>query len=158
MPRMQLVPLRLLAGSLIVILADQGSKLFFSSYPSTVLIPGILAIRATRNSGIAFSLPLTGWPLIVMTGVILIAFCAFVWRYLDTGSRVTQAVVALIVGGGVGNLIDRLLWGSVRDFVALSVFPVFNAADVAIAAGAALLLWKEHTIRHPRQNAKPMTL
>lgn len=152
---MQSVLSRLVAGSLLVILVDQASKSFFSSYNSILLVPSLLSLSVTRNEGIAFSIPLSGWPLLVLTMAVLVGFCFFFFRHLDSRSGVAQAAFVLIVGGGVGNLIDRVLWGSVTDFIAISAFPVFNLADAAVAIGAGLLLWRYHTIRYIPKNANP---
>jgi signal peptidase II len=79
------------------------------------------------------------WGLILMAALIACLFAAWLWR---TQRKVACAGLALIVGGAVGNLIDRARYGAVVDFLDFSAlhFPwIFNVADAAITVGAALL-------------------
>lgn len=152
---MQSVLPRLLAGSLIVIAVDQASKFVFSSYHAITVIPDILSFTLTRNPGIAFSISFPRYPLVILTVAVMAAFCIFFFRNLESRTGVAQTVFVLIVGGGIGNLIDRMLWGTVTDFIAISSFPVFNLADAAVAIGAILLVWKYPTIQQKLPNTNP---
>lgn len=106
------------------------------------LIPGVLNLRPVENRGMAFSM-LSGQALTlaILTAVLLMA--VVVWLLAHPGaSRLTRAGFWLIVGGGLGNLYDRLVSGSVTDFMDLAFvrFAVFNVADVCICVGAALVV------------------
>jgi len=113
------------------------------------VIPRVLRITHWTNEGAAFSLfadstsPHTvRWALIVFT---LVAALAVFIALLRLGSRITLATVALalILGGAIGNVHDRIAYGSVVDFIEVHIFsyhwPDFNVADSSIVVGACLL-------------------
>lgn len=104
------------------------------------LIPGIVNLRPVENRGAAFSM-LWGQDaaLILLTAALIAGLLA--WLIARPGaSRVLRTGLWLIVGGGLGNLYDRLFFGGVADFIELAFvrFAVFNIADVCICAGAVL--------------------
>ncbi len=107
------------------------------------LLP-ILTLYRVENTGIAFSfLSGSGMPLIIMTVVIVVIVVGF-WVRSTDGGNLAAAGFALIVGGALGNLIDRVRLGSVIDFLLLhfgewTLF-VFNVADIALTLGPALLI------------------
>jgi signal peptidase II len=107
------------------------------------LLP-ILTLYRVDNTGIAFSfLSGSGMPLILMTLVIIVVVIVF-WVRSTDGGQIAAAGFALIVGGAIGNLIDRVRLGSVVDFLLLhfgerTLF-VFNVADVALTIGPGLLI------------------
>ncbi|MEW6221155.1 MAG: signal peptidase II [Thermodesulfobacteriota bacterium] len=112
------------------------------------IIPGFFDLVHARNTGAAFSL-LAGeaspWRQAFFVAVALVALVVLgIWyRQLAAGERLTRLAIALVAGGAVGNLIDRLRLGQVVDF--LDVFlgqahwPAFNIADSAITVGVGLL-------------------
>lgn len=134
-----------IALSVLLAAADQALKALIRSYPQgTVLfsIPPVLEVTHRANTGAAFSL-LAGHPLLVtlLSAALLGALCASMLRLL----RMTQAAriaLAFVIGGGAGNLIDRLAFGEVTDYIRLLFirFPVFNLADMCITGGAVLLM------------------
>ena len=110
--------------------------------PSKALIGEWLRLTYVRNTGVAFGLGAgQGLPFAAIT---LIALGLVVWLALSSKSRTWPRSVALglIVGGALGNLVDRVRWGSVIDFIDFGYrqnwWPVFNAADSAISVGVAL--------------------
>lgn len=118
------------------------------------VVPGV-ALTHVHNRGIAFSLFAGGGPLtrvllhlVIFTSVVIIA--AMVVRH-GHHSRLGGLAFGLILGGAVGNLIDRILYGAVIDFVHLWVraggrtwsWPDFNVADASITVGAVLLIASE---------------
>ena len=131
-----------------VILADQASKwwvhrsLPLGAYQS--VLPGVLKLTHVHNTGSAFSLfqGASGW-LVLVSIVSLIAILRY-WLGLrrrgETISAVLLLGLALPFGGAAGNLIDRLRFGYVEDFLELPRWPVFNVADSAITVGALLLV------------------
>ena len=106
------------------------------------IIPHILQILPTRNTGAGFSF-LSGhtWLLISITAVFLVLFFVFDFKYKKK-SKLYCISSALIIAGAIGNLIDRILFGYVRDFIYFQFinFPVFNVADIALTFGIILLL------------------
>ena len=122
-------------------LADRLTKaLALARQGSGPLIPGVMNFRLMENRGVAFSM-LSGRGLlpILLTAAILIG----VTGYLAARPRAPKGFRAglwLIVGGGAGNLYDRLTTGGVTDFLepAFVRFAVFNVADISICLGAAL--------------------
>ncbi len=110
--------------------------------PPIAVIPGVLDLRFTTNSGGAFSLGRSA-PWIFVGASILVsgAIVATAFRHTNAG---TSIALGLILGGALGNLTDRVLrgprlTGHVIDFVDFHVWPVFNLADSAIVVGAVLL-------------------
>jgi signal peptidase II len=106
------------------------------------LIPGVLTLRFTTNSGGAFSLlPDVPWFFAAVSATISLVIVITAFRHTD---RVVGIALGLVLGGAVGNLWDRLVradgaLGEVVDFIDLHVWPVFNLADSAIVVGAGLL-------------------
>jgi len=111
------------------------------------LVP-MLAFTLAHNYGAAFSFlnDASGWQRWFFAGLAAIVSVALlVWlRRLGQHEQRTALALALILGGAIGNLVDRLLYGYVIDFIDVYYgdwhFPVFNIADSAISIGAALLL------------------
>lgn len=105
-----------------------------------VLIPGALNASLAANTGMAFSL-FTGQTLAltVLTLVLVLALVSWLITRPDM-PRLMRAGLWLVVGGGLGNLYDRLVYGYVVDFLELTFvrFAVFNVADVCICLGAGL--------------------
>ncbi|HVY19668.1 MAG TPA: signal peptidase II [Bauldia sp.] len=111
---------------------------------SAVELLPILTLYRVENTGIAFSfLSGGGLPLVIMTLIVATVVVGF-WVRAGDGGRLAAAGFALIVGGAIGNLIDRIRLGSVVDFLLLhfgerTLF-VFNLADAALTLGPALLI------------------
>ncbi len=144
--------LRYLWFSLAVFLLDQGVKFWLSHIwrvgQGIVLIPGLLNLRLLHNTGAAFSF-LAGaggwqrWALIfaaVLVSIVLVA----ILRRLKKGSDWTAIAIALILGGALGNLADRIRLGYVVDYIGAHwgalYWPYFNIADSAISIGAIMLI------------------
>jgi len=137
----------------IVILLDQVTKTMIlktmqigDNHPVT----SFFNIVHWRNTGAAFSFlhASSGWQRWLFVGLALVAAIFIVWMLKrHGGQRLFGWALALILGGAVGNVIDRLLHGSVVDFIQLhwhgAAFPSFNVADSAITVGAALLILDE---------------
>jgi signal peptidase II len=115
-----------------------------------VVVDGWLQFRLTYNTGVSFSLFSGGGQFIAL---IVIGVIAMIFHILGDASRRLEAIsLGLILGGAVGNLLDRifrgsgLLDGAVVDFIDFSFFATFNVADIAVNIGVVLLLiaafWK----------------
>ena len=130
----------------LTVLCDQLTKWAVSILlvpgQSVPLLPSVLHLTYVQNTGAAFGL-LKG-----MTALfIVLSVAVAVWIVLELRSnhpcpRGKAWALALILGGAVGNLIDRVWHGHVIDFIDVRVWPVFNVADSAITIGVALLLWR----------------
>lgn len=132
--------------ALMLTAADQLSKaLIVSNLSATariVCIPGVVDIVYVENTGAAFSmLSAHTW----LLGLVSAAFCAAIAVYMAkmkfTDKRY-QIIGGMLLGGALGNGIDRIFRGFVVDFIELAFirFPVFNIADIAITLGAVLLV------------------
>jgi signal peptidase II len=102
------------------------------------LVPGVDLVNV-RNSGIAFGFLADGGALLVVgTALALLALVFFFAAH--TGRPLVWLPTGLLLGGALGNLIDRAAEGSVTDFVKLPHFPAFNVADMAITFGVIALI------------------
>ena len=112
----------------------------FTPGESLPLIPHVLHLTYVQNTGAAFGL-LKGQQTLFI-GLSLLVIGWMVWELLTKPSLLVVPMWAcsLILGGSVGNLLDRLRLGSVVDFIDLRVWPVFNVGDSAITVGVTLLL------------------
>ncbi|HWJ63710.1 MAG TPA: signal peptidase II [Acidimicrobiales bacterium] len=129
----------LIAVAAVTLLVDAATKAWAStSLENAIHIGGSLSLQLSYNPGVAFgvgqSLP-TG-VLLALSGAICLAVAWAGW----TGHLGPPAAIGLVVGGAVGNLLDRLTGGSVVDMIHLTWWPTFNAADAAICTGAILLV------------------
>lgn len=115
------------------------------------VVDGLFNLVHARNPGAAFGI-LAGSPGLrvpLFIGITLLALAGIVWLYVKTERRLEGLGLALVFGGALGNLVDRVRYGEVVDF--LDVYwgtyhwPAFNVADSAIVVGAALLLYSEFT-------------
>lgn len=131
--------------------ADQASKLWMlrgfdlPERSPVAVAPGVDFVMAW-NRGVSYSLFTSDtdagrWLLVAVTLVASLALAAWLWR---SGTALTCAALGLLIGGALGNLVDRVSYGAVVDFVSLHVgsfhWYVFNVADCAITAGVVLLL------------------
>jgi signal peptidase II len=143
--------------AVITVIVDQASKLWLLSglhldVRAPIAVTPFLDLVLTWNTGISYGLfPQQGaigpWALLALK----IVAVAFLWAWLSRAqSRLTALALGLIIGGAVGNAVDRLHWPGVMDFVLLHAeiggrnlrWYVFNLADVAIVAGVMGLLYE----------------
>jgi signal peptidase II len=136
-----------------IVVADQVTKALVRRsvplYESKTIVPGLLDLTHVRNTGAAFGLfNAADFPLkpAVMLGMAILALAAIAVyaAQLRPDERVARGGLALVLGGAVGNLIDRATTGYVLDFVDVyygnAHFWAFNVADAAITVGAALVI------------------
>jgi signal peptidase II len=156
--------LRYLFISLAVIVLDQWTKWLVEAHlPHHVtepLIPGFLNLTHVRNTGVAFGLFATdggSWVLTLLGLVALTAVGIYFW-FAPPHDRVLLIALSLVVGGAVGNLIDRVSSGAVTDFVDIYVgthhWPSFNVADSAISIGIVLMAIDSFRPRHHSEPAR----
>jgi signal peptidase II len=143
--------LRYLLVSVGVIVLDQWTKwlveLHLPHHMAETVIPGFLNLTHVRNTGVAFGLFASdggggGWLLTVLGLGALAAVTLYFW-FAPSRDRWLLVALALVVGGAVGNLIDRVTSGAVTDFIDVYVgvhhWPSFNVADSAISIGIVLM-------------------
>ncbi len=137
----------------VIILADQWSKGWieerFALYESVRVLP-VLDITRLHNPGAAFSFlaDAGGWQRWFFTGLAAVVSVGIIFWLRQISSRAQPALAAglsLIMGGAIGNVIDRVWHGHVVDFIHFHWeqrwwFPAFNVADIAITVGAGLLI------------------
>ncbi len=129
--------------AIIIVLLDQLTKLVVQKFlelgKQTAIIPNFLYIKYLQNTGMGFGLMqgqtwMIAWITIIFIGILL--------YYYDKmpGKKIIVVFAGLLLGGAVGNLIDRIAFGFVRDFIAFTFWPAFNIADMAITVGGIGLL------------------
>jgi signal peptidase II len=150
--------------SALVVAVDQATKALIDRvmglHESRDIVAGLMRLTYVRNRGAAFGvfsdaeLPYQAWVFAAVSLLALFAIGVYAWR-LPTTSRLPRLALALIIGGALGNLIDRVRLGYVIDFI--DVFwrthhwPAFNAADSSITIGVSLLVLD--MLRAPRHEA-----
>lgn len=135
--------------ALIAFLVDQGTKYLISTRldlgEEIPVIGHFFVITSTRNQGAAFSI-LQGqrWFFIVITIIVVAGIVWYMRRVRRNGAKLLPVALALILGGAVGNFIDRVATAEVVDFLQFTfgsyIFPVFNIADSCIVVGVALII------------------
>ena len=137
--------------ALIVVLFDQISKITMSrllAFGQSEPVTSFFNLVMVYNKGAAFSFlaDQQGWQRYLFAGISLAASLLIIWMLKRNPSqRLFCWALALILGGAIGNLIDRLAYGHVIDFLDVYFYgwhwPAFNVADSAITCGAVLLIW-----------------
>lgn len=139
------MPFIAVAIGILLAVADQVIKIFVSAnlkeIGSVSVIDNLLSFTYVENNGVAFgSFAGNRWIFVVLTAALISAILIYMFRK-KPHSKLFYASVALIIGGGIGNLIDRIMYGYVVDYISLSFFPpVCNFADYCITAGTVLLM------------------
>lgn len=129
--------------ALLVLAADQLTKAWMQStlslgYSESLLGP--LRLTLVHNRGIAFGLPVAqGFVSLAVVLVLVVLLLLYRSRMLRGAAG--YAALGLLVGGAIGNLIDRLRFGHVVDFIDFGFWPVFNVADSAVTCGVILLAY-----------------
>lgn len=139
--------------SLAVLVLDQWTKWLVEIHlphsASHPVVPGLFNLTHVKNTGVAFGLFAShgagggSWLLVVM-GLVALGAVFLYFRLAPATNRLLLSSLALIVGGAVGNLVDRLASGAVTDFLDVYVgtyhWPAFNVADSAITVGIGLMI------------------
>ena len=146
----------------ITLVLDQATKflveMLFPLYHSRPIFGDVLRLTYIRNAGAAFGLSF-GSPVVmfviavVVTG--LIALMIVTGRFKSYG-RMGKTALVMVLGGGVGNLIDRIRLGEVIDFIDMGIgsyrWPVYNVADIFVTVGIAFLLYS-YTFSEPSRDS-----
>ena len=147
--------LLLIAG--LVVVVDQVTKWLivqnFQMHEALPVIPDFFDLVYVRNKGAAFGfLADTGFrvPFLLTTTMIAVVFLVWFYRQLKPEQVLSRSALSMVLGGAIGNLIDRLRLGEVIDFLDVHWFqhhwPAFNVADSAICVGVGMLLlaqWRD---------------
>lgn len=133
------------AGMLIIVV-DQVSKAFIRKWlpvgESLRVIGDFFKITHVENTGAAFNSLAGNRFILIMVPLILMAGCGFYILRHRNERRIVYVSMTMIIAGGMGNLIDRVFFGSVTDMFDFSVFPpVFNVADICVTSGCVLLIF-----------------
>ena len=133
--------------TLIILLIDQITKVLIIKYlynSSTVLIPNILNLTYVENTGAAFGIGSNSTIMFVIVNIIIIGLITyFIYAKKEDISNSMLLSLHLVLAGGIGNLIDRILRGFVVDYIDINPifkFPVFNIADVCITIGCIIII------------------
>ena len=132
-----------------IVVLDQVSKLLIVKYldpvEPVVVIKGIFRFTYVENDGAAFGmLDDHRWVFMLLSVVGILALCVYLWKFTPP-SRLANVAITFVIGGGIGNMIDRVRLGFVVDFIDFYAFPsvwkwVFNVADSFVCIGAGLLM------------------
>jgi len=129
----------------LVLAVDQISKYIirtnFSPNESIPVISSIFHITYINNPGAAFGLMANKTPFFIVVTVIVLVLIIVAYSYIPPERTLLRFAMALMLGGAVGNLVDRVRFGYVVDFLDFRIWPVFNIADVAIVTGVVLFCW-----------------
>jgi len=135
--------------SIIIVILDQITKTlirkYFSLHQSIPLIKNILHFTYIRNTGAGFGILQQQNIFLIFISLIIIGVILYNFKKIIKEKPI-HIPLALILGGAVGNLIDRIFIGYVIDFVDFRIWPAFNVADSAITIGAVWLMfyfWKK---------------
>ena len=147
--------------SLIFIIVDVVIKIIVSRYitlyDSIVLIPNFFAITYVRNTGAAFSVLENNRILFIVIGLVALYL---IYRYLIRDKSLNKLSIisySMLLGGIIGNMIDRIVYGYVIDYLSFNIFgynfPVFNLADTFIVVSVILIIINEGVVSRGRINS-----
>lgn len=131
----------------LAVIADQITKwAIIAAYPAvgdgTALIPGVLNFTHVDNTGAALGMMKDSrWVFMIVSAAAIVLMLVYLIKW-PPKSRLTGLSLALVIGGGIGNMIDRVFRGYVIDFIDFCAFPkiwkyVFNVADICVCVGCA---------------------
>lgn len=169
---MWILPFALIA--IAVVALDQVSKLLILEFlyeGQVALIPGVLNFTYVENRGMAFGLLSDQrWVFMILSTVGILAMGAYLWFFVK--SRLARVALSLVIGGGIGNMIDRCFRTGVIDFIdadfvqypqvsfsggfniRLADFPIFNVADCFITVGCVMLVIYLLFVELPKESKK----
>jgi signal peptidase II len=144
--------LRAVAVTAVVIALDQATKAIVRSSVAMGdrdgVLPGVEIVHV-RNEGVAFNQLGGGGTIVaVVVGAALLALLAYFATHLD--KPLVWLPTGMLLGGALGNIVDRIRDGAVTDFIKLPAWPAFNVADTSITVGVLVLLY---VIERPRDGA-----
>lgn len=153
----------------VVIAADQVTKLlvrsrlaYLEKFTPIPALGDFFSIIHTTNTGAAFGMFQSGGGIFTIIAIVVVGAIVYYYRQIPEGQWLIRAALGLQLGGAIGNLIDRLLFGTVTDFIFFHWYdalraPIFNLADLSITSGVAVLaylMWIE-SMNERRARAAP---
>jgi len=130
----------------LVTIGDQIIKILVHKHmylgQSIPLINDVVKLTYVRNTGAAFSLFIGFSPYLAVVGIVVIAAVIYFHYQIPKDSYVLQLSLAFVLGGSLGNLVDRILYSFVIDYLDITIWPVFNLADLMINIGVIMLIYK----------------
>ena len=128
-----------------VVIFDQFTKYLVQNMmqegSSITVIDGLFHLTYIFNRGAAFGMLEDQQWLFIFVAAVLVAAVAYLQKEIKTADKFTKYGVAILTGGAIGNLIDRIRINKVVDFLDFLIWPIFNVADIAICVGVGMLLW-----------------
>lgn len=129
--------------ALLIIVLDQVIKYYISSNmfvgQSIPIVPQIFHLTYILNPGAAFGILENQQWLFILIAIALIVVVIYFYKRIKCLAKSFQVGIALLFGGAIGNMIDRIFIGKVVDYMDFRIWPVFNLADVAIVLGCAIV-------------------
>lgn len=154
--------------AVVVLILDQITKTYFNStfelHQSVEVIPPVLNWTLAYNYGAAFSFLADqgGWQksFFAILGIVVSIFIMRYLRQIPKSAKILAIGLALVLGGAMGNVIDRFIYGYVIDFIHVHYadvwhYPVFNIADIGICVGMALVVWDMMFLEKKRAKETP---
>ena len=141
--RFLFVAIPIIVGVLIFDLVTKEVAMAIPLYEIRSFIPGILNFTHYENDGAAWNIFAGNQALLIVISVVFIALISTFYFFERKNGVVFHIGIALILGGAIGNMVDRVFIGIVRDFLQFDFwrsFPVFNIADVALTIGVVLVI------------------
>lgn len=134
-----LIPLTITS---IILLLDLSSKFIISNIiklnNSLILIQNTIHLTHVKNTGAAFSLFQNKSLMLILIGILATAY--IIYMLLTNKNKKTNIYLSIILGGILGNTLERIFFNQVTDFIDVLIWPIFNIADIAITIGTALLI------------------
>ncbi len=128
---------KFLIFSILIIILDQISKFYLTN--KNVRLTNFLYFNYVENTGAAFSIFQNQKFLLILISVVV--FLVLIYYFIKLNNNILLIGISFLFGGILGNLIDRIYFGYVRDFIDLKIWPVFNIADSFNTVGAVLLAY-----------------
>lgn len=129
--------------ALLIIILDQIIKYYISSNmfvgQSIPIVPQIFHLTYILNPGAAFGILENQQWLFILIAIALIVVVIYFYKRIKCLAKLFQVGIALLFGGAIGNMIDRIFIGKVVDYMDFRIWPVFNLADVAIVLGCVIV-------------------
>lgn len=125
----------------ILVVIDQVSKVLVSSFVKEPIGNEYIGIQVANNTGLAFGFnDGSNVKNIFLMIFVLFIVIKFVKNQIELIDKKTAVALSMLLAGGIGNLIDRIIRGSVLDFIKIFKFPIFNIADCLVVIGTILLI------------------
>lgn len=142
MPNKRNVYVALIVGFVVLVL-DQMTKYLvrlFMFDSSVIVFENVFHLTFVKNTGALFGMFQNSNTIFIFITVVVIGFLVYLLKTSQDTKMFYYCNIGLLIGGAVGNLVDRIFFGYVIDFVDVRVWPVFNVADSAISVGIVLMI------------------